>query len=180
MNFQQNMINTLILCGLPKSGKTTIGKMVAKKLRWNFIDTDRLIEKDYADKTGRLYSCRQIFEHEGESLFRSLEQSQILSLNSTNSVISLGGGSLDNPKNTDAIKSIGSLIYLKAAPQVLWRRLQKSGIPAYLDPQHPENAFHALAEKRIPLYEAAAQIIIDTSDLTHENVVSEILRYRKP
>lgn len=164
-----------ILCGLPMSGKTTIGKLLASRLGCNFIDTDRLIENAYAEKTGKRYSCRQIFLEDGEGKFRELERQQIASLNGIRGhVIAVGGGTLMNPENRVVLQSIGNLIYLKTAEDVLWERMQRRGIPAYLDPLNPEKSFRALAEKRTPIFEQAAHLTIDTTNLSLEEVINII------
>lgn len=172
----------IILCGLPMSGKSTIGKLVAEKLHWNFIDTDRLIENAYLLKTEKKSTCRQIFLEEGEMLFRDLEKQQIASLKgSKGNIISLGGGSLGDPENRDVLKLIGKLVFLKTPLNMLWERLQRRGIPAYLidkDINDPEKVFYQLAQKRIPIYEKAADFIIDTAPLNEQEVVAAILELR--
>lgn len=70
----------IILCGLPKSGKTTIGKHFAENMKWDFIDTDILIEKAYARSTHKKHTCRQIYFEEGEAFFRNIESLIIGSL----------------------------------------------------------------------------------------------------
>jgi shikimate kinase len=162
------------------SGKTTIGKRLAKQLNWNFIDTDQLIEEAYLKKTGRLQSCPQIYIAEGGQRFRELEKEQIALLNcSSKSVIALGGGTLCDPDNLKVLQLAGDLIYLKTPTDIIWMKLQKDGIPSYLDRNNPEKDFYAVAEKRIPLYEQAADHIIETNHLNEEGIVAAILRHRK-
>lgn len=165
----------IILCGLPMSGKTTIGKMLAEKLDYEFIDTDRLIEKAYAVKSGKSLTCREIFITAGEGIFRELEKQQIASLKANlNCVIAIGGGSLNNAENAQILRAIGRLIYLKAPVDVLWRRIQLRGIPAYLDPSDPEKAYHELAAKRMPLYEKAAHTTLDISKLNQQEIIQRL------
>ena len=170
---------SLILCGLPMSGKSTIGKLVSLKLDWAFIDTDRLIEHAYRENKGRKCSCRQILLEEGEENFRELENRQISSLKKNNqAVISIGGGTLNNWENTIQLQNIGYLIYLKSPIDVLWKRIIEKGIPAYLDPNEPEKSFYIIAEKRMPLYEKAANLIIETRNL-NENEIAELILTRE-
>lgn len=169
----------IILCGLPMSGKTTIGKMLAERLKWVFIDTDRYIEKAYFLKTGKDSSCRQIYLEEGEKAFRELEKEQIAALQAMHGqIIALGGGSFGDPENIKAIESLGYIVYLKTALPVLWKRVKWKGVPAYLDVQDPEKAFYTLAEKRMLLYEKAANAIIETGQLTKKEIVEAILTHR--
>lgn len=165
----------IILCGLPACGKTTIGQLLAGKLAWNFIDTDSLIENAYAANTGTAKTCSQIFLQEGELSFRILERHQIMSLQGvTQTIIAVGGGSLILPENVKTLTLIGCLIYLKASLAAVWERMSNRGIPAYLDPSNPEKAFYESAEKRIPLYEKAAKVIIDTTNLNKQEIAAEI------
>jgi len=169
----------IILCGLPMSGKTTIGKLLADKLKWHFADTDRLIENGYAAKTGKELSCRQIFVEEGDLFFRQLEKQQIASLKGlSGNIIAVGGGSLCNEENIRMLQLAGDLVYLKAPVKKLWERIQWRGVPAYLDPRDPEKAFLELAEKRMPLYEAAAKHIVETDGLSEEGVVATICLWK--
>lgn len=66
----------IIICGMPASGKTTIGKKAAEKIAWDFIDTDQLIESVYASQTGRACSCNQIYMKEGEVFFATLKSNR--------------------------------------------------------------------------------------------------------
>lgn len=168
----------LILCGLSKCGKTTIGKMLAEKLQKDFIDNDRLIEKAYWEKTRKKYSCREIALHDGESAFRTFEREQIVSLQGiSNAIIALGGGSLDHLESCQIAKSIGFLIYLKTPPHVIWSRTNKEKPPSYLDQNNLESSFYQLVAKRIPIYEAAANLIIETTNLNEDQVVETILNH---
>lgn len=171
---------TLILCGLPKSGKSTIGKMVAKKLNWTFIDTDRLIEKAYAVKMKRNYTCRQIYIEEGETFFRELEKAQIVSLNAArNSIISVGGGSLADRENTQNLQLIGKLVYLNVPIDLIWNRIKRCQQPAYLNEENSEPAFYSLAKRRIPQYEEAAHYIIETGSLNKSALVDAVITIKE-
>ncbi len=166
----------LILCGLPTSGKTTVGKKLAQQLNWDFTDTDRLIENAYALQTGKVCTCCQICLQEGEPFFRRLEDQQIASLQGLDqNIIAVGGGSLCNWDNTKTLQLLGSFIYLKADPRTLWKRIQSREMLSYLDPHSPEKSFYEIAERRIPLYEKIAHAIIDTSDLDEQRVASKII-----
>ena len=162
------------------SGKTTIGKLLKEKLSWEFIDTDLLIEKAYFTKVGEEKSCRQIFLEEGEFFFRELEKEQVASLKEVKkSIISIGGGTLNDLANTSQLQMIGDLFYLKAEVELLWKRIECFGIPAYLDLRDPKKAFYEMAEKRMPLYEEASFSVIETTHLSQLEVVDAILESRK-
>lgn len=166
----------LIFCGLPKSGKTAIGKMVADKLHYPFIDTDRWIEEAYLQETGLSRSCRDIFRFEGEAAFRQREKEQISRLQPLEDhVIAIGGGSLSLPENREVLRSIGYLIYLQTSVDLLWERVSRNGIPAYLDANDPKKSFFALCEKRIPLYKQTAHDIIDTDGFSFHDIAERII-----
>ena len=165
-------MNNIILCGLQKSGKTTIGKLLAMKLQRAFIDTDLLVEQAYAEKTGSWLSCREIYMKEGQAAFRALEKQQIVLLKSVNqSVISLGGGSLCDPDSVSLLQSVGPLVYLKTPSHVIWNRIQPVDFPAFLDSVNPEKSFKYMLEQRLPLYEASATHVIDTSNHAVDDLV---------
>lgn len=167
----------IILCGLPQSGKTTLGQILADKLKWSFIDTDKLIEKAYTDQTGVISSCRAIFSQEGELFFRTLEKEIITSLKEmTHTVIAIGGGSLNDSNNMQVLQSIGKLVYLKTPVEVIWERLQNKEIPSYLNVKDPKASFYTLAKKRIPLYEKAAELHIDTDLFNKDMTAITILK----
>lgn len=170
------------------SGKTTVGAHLAKRLNWNFIDTDRLIEKDYALKFQKKYTCRQIFSIDGEEKFRQLEKQTIATLKeTTKTVIALGGGTLNDSENRKVLQSMGHLIYLKAPLFILWNRIKSPQLPAYLDREDPEKAFYEMAKKRLPIYEEIAEFIIEVDSelnmvmskiwqVIHSEIFSKLLR----
>jgi shikimate kinase len=133
----------VILCGLPKSGKTTVGEALAKRLEMRFIDTDRCIELT----CGKQRSCREIFIEEGEAYFRRVERERISNLaGTTGAVISLGGGALGCEEIERFVRSLGIVIYLNASLQEVWMRLMQNGIPAYVYPNNSKNREFANAE----------------------------------
>ena len=157
----------IILCGMPKSGKTTVGKRLAHVLGWNFIDTDQMLVETFG------LSCRELFLQHGESYFRKMEGQQIASLKGLKQhVISLGGGALLDPENVNHLQSFGHLVYLKVPLETLWKRNCENGIPAFIS---SENAFKELEKKRLPVYERYATTHIDAHQFTVDEVVKAIL-----
>jgi shikimate kinase len=161
----------VIFCGLPKCGKTTLGKKAAKKLNWEFIDTDRLIENAYPS---RGWTCREIHQHEGAAVFRRLEKEQIASLEKVDrTVIALGGGSLDNQESAILLRKLGTLIYLKEPPERIWNRI-KDKPPAYLDPLDLEKDFYKIASLRMVVYEKTAHFTIDKERKRWDTILLEL------
>lgn len=144
----------IVLCGLPFSGKTTLGKKIAEKLAFDFIDVDDLIE------TASKKRCRALFKEEGETVFRQIEKEQIFSLiGKQSTVISTGGGAVSDLENRTFLKNLGLVIYLKRDPEMLLERMTE--LPSYLE---SKEAFYKLAEKRAPFYESAADVITETEE----------------
>ena len=156
-----------ILCGLPKSGKTTVGRLLAERLSWDFVDTDQLIEETY--KT----SCRELYQNKGELAFRALERKTISSLVGLNrTVISTGGGSLMDCENRAVLIRLGTCVLLKVSG---FLKERFDPIPPYLDRHNPEKSFLELAVKRKPFYEEVANRTILVGNLTPEDIVQGIL-----
>jgi shikimate kinase len=165
-------MNNLIICGLPGSGKTTVGKLVSYSLKRIFIDTDDLIQQN--DRYSR--SPRQITIEEGEENFRKMECLTVENLqNVRDSVISTGGGTLLNSHNLAILKSLGTIIYLQANPELLLERILKNGMPTYLNPNNVLVSFQNLAHKRQSVYEQACHYTIQIDGLPPEGVMDRIL-----
>lgn len=104
------------------SGKSTIGKKLAKKIGCAFIDTDDELENQYQKE------IREIFAHEGEKWFREREEEKINEISNRKefAVISLGGGALMSEKTLENIKSRGVLIYIQSSPENIYNRIKHS------------------------------------------------------
>lgn len=110
--------NNVVLIGMMGSGKSTIGKLLADELMFNFIDTDTLIEA----REGRIVA--EIFAHDGEKRFREIE-TDVLSeaLDKENCVIACGGGAASEPNNLEIFKNAKNVFFLDANPQILYDRI---------------------------------------------------------
>lgn len=109
----------IFLIGFMTAGKSTIGKILANTIGWNFIDLDQEIE--LSEKK----SVIKIFKENGEAYFRHLESKALNKfINERNLVISLGGGTIENPENLELILNNGIVIYLEISPQEAFRRLK--------------------------------------------------------
>jgi shikimate kinase len=114
------MSKHIFLTGFMGSGKTTIGKKIARQINWPFYDCDQEIEK----QTHR--RIPEIFKQEGEQQFRTYEQHVIAELagREQSAVIALGGGALMEDRNLETVKRHGRLIYLKTHPDQIWQRVR--------------------------------------------------------
>jgi len=159
-----------ILIGPPGSGKSTIGKALAKKLGIGFIDTDTMVER----KSGRKIS--DIFVEDGEEVFRDLEfEALTFALQERNSVLSLGGGAPIPTRSQAALTAADyRIIFLDvslsvAAPRVGFNRDR----PLLLG--NPRAQWQSLYDARRPIYEKLATEIIKVDSLSIEDIVHAIV-----
>lgn len=135
-------MNTLLF-GFKGSGKTYLGRLLAKEKGLPFIDTDDRLCALY----GGGFSIREIYQHLGEAAFRALEKRVIFSLAGvTHSIIALGGGAVLDPESVSFLKTLGSLIFVDASLELILSR----GV------QIPGQDIRRLYAERRPLYEAIA------------------------
>ena len=159
----------LILIGMMGSGKSTIGSLISKKLNTKFIDIDNVLENDSKMKIS------EIFEKKGENFFRNLEEKITLkSLNSTNSVISLGGGGFINEKIRKEVLKNNFSFWLNCDTQTLLNRIKNSKKrPIAFNLSDSE--LTELIAKRIKIY-SEAQFKINCHKLTKTEIVKKILK----
>lgn len=163
----------LILVGFQSCGKTTVGKLIAEKIDYPFIDTDRLIEQYHPS-----FTCGQIFRLYGEAYFRHLESRVIQQLRATQeSVIAMGGGAILTEANRLFFQKQGRCLYLKTAPAILKARLwSRPTLPAYLHSHDPSLSFSQIYDERALLYEQVAHDVVDMDHLTPDQAVSIIIK----
>ncbi len=165
----QNYKN-IFLVGFMGAGKSTVGTILAKKLGYSYCDADKFIES----RAGT--TITQIFADHGEQRFRDLESESIEYLSTQQGqVIATGGGVIQRDRNWEAMKSGGITIYLRAPIEVIWERIKDSKDRPLLQVDNPLETASDLLNKRTPLYEKA-DLIVDTSDLTLEEVADEIIK----
>lgn len=145
------------LVGLPGSGKSTIGRQLARRLGRPFIDTDQVIEQ----RVG--LSIREFFEREGEASFRDLEQSVIDELTlGEPCVLSTGGGAVLRPANREHLKQRTQAVYLHSAPEEVFRRLRHDRNRPLLQVPDPLARLRELYTLRDPLYRESARFVVET------------------
>jgi len=164
----------IILIGYRGSGKTTVGRALARRLACAFVDTDEAVEK----QAGR--SVSQIFDAEGESAFRAREAAALQqALGGTAMVVSVGGGAVKSERNRELMKAAGDCVWLRAAPHELLRRLQaderSAALRPALTPASPSVELAQVLAERTPLYEALAQFAVETDGRGIDTIVEEIL-----
>lgn len=151
------MTGNIFLVGLMGAGKTTVGKLLAKRLDKTFIDSDHEIEK----RTG--VNIPLIFELEGEAGFRARESAVIEDLTQQqNIVLATGGGAVLNPQNRSCLRRNGTVIYLRAKAEDLWQRTRHDKNRPLLQTADPQAKLKELFAQRDPLYREVADIIVDS------------------
>ncbi len=159
----------IILTGFMGTGKTSIGRLMAERLRREFIDMDAVIE----ERTGR--SIPQIFQEQGEEAFRALERELCRELAARSGlVIATGGGALVNAENRAALGATGDIICLRADPDVIMARVGASTNRPKLDGTDRRARIEALLDERAAAYDAIP-LQLDTSQLSLAEAVERAL-----
>ena len=158
------------LIGLPGSGKSTVGRQLARRLQLPFVDSDQAIE-------ARL-GCpiREFFERDGEARFRDIEAEVIDGLSQQGAgVLSTGGGAVLRPENCERLRSRGRVIYLKSHPEELIRRLRHDTNRPLLQVADPMAKLRELFSVRDPLYRQTAHFVIETGRPSVATLVNMIV-----
>ena len=153
------------------SGKSSIGKILANKLDYNFIDIDKMIEF----KTKK--TIKKIFEQDGEQYFRDLEEKITLNiLNNKETIVSLGGGAIINNAIRNSIKKSSYNIYLKVDVDILVKRLRNSKNRPLIYKKNLKQELMNLEKKREKYYKNADLIVKNEKNIieTTQNIIKKI------
>lgn len=166
----QPELTTIALVGMPGSGKSTVGRQLARHLGWRFVDSDQVIEQQIG------CPIRQYFEQHGEAAFRDLEQRTIESLSRERGIVlATGGGSVLREANRRALAGHCVVIYLRSTPEELFRRLRHDTQRPLLQVADPLKRLRELFRERDPLYRDAAGYVIETGRPSVPTLVNMIL-----
>lgn len=169
-------MKNICLIGYMGSGKTTVGRLLAKELGFDFADTDEMI----VSREGR--RIPEIFEKDGEPYFRMLENvliKDLLEKKLSDTVFSTGGGLPVREENRPLLKELGRVIYLKADAHTLYERVKEDKGRPLLDTDDKLKRIKEMLDIRGPIYEEAADLVIDTSEMDIDDVVKEIVNISK-
>jgi shikimate kinase len=163
----------IALIGFMGAGKTSIGKLVAENLRFDFVDTDELIQSS----TG--HTITDIFAKEGEAAFRELERATIEQLSHrTRTVISTGGGLPTFGDNLEKLKTFALTVCLWASPEKIWERVRHQSHRPLLHDLDPQKKIRELLTVREPFYKRA-DVLVNTGLRSPREVAQQIeLQYK--
>ncbi|MEP6671156.1 MAG: shikimate kinase [Chthoniobacter sp.] len=164
------MRNNIVFIGFMGSGKTSIGRLVAHRLGFQFIDTDAVV----VERAGM--QVAEIFARHGEPWFREQETAVLRSLGNLNrAVFSTGGGIVLRPENRELLRELGLVVWLTASEEVIFERVSRNKKRPLLQTDDPRATVHELLEQRRPLYEGAAQFTLDSSTLAHDDAANVVI-----
>lgn len=161
----------IILIGFMGSGKTSAGKVLAKRLSYGFCDTDVMLERKAGD------TINHIFAVHGEEYFRNMETDLLKEMCYIvdHSVISTGGGLPLREQNVKLLREMGYVVFLKTSKEATLKRLQGDRTRPLLQGGELEQKVDRLLDIRTPIYDKAAHKIIVTDDSTVEDVADKIM-----
>lgn len=151
------------------TGKTSVGRLVAEQLNYEFLDTDEQIQ----GRTGR--TIADIFNQHGEGAFREMERQVVLELAARKHiVISTGGGLPTNPQNLESLKSHALVICLWSAPERIWERVHHQHHRPLLHDPDPQKKIRELLAAREPFYKQA-DVLINTDTRNLREVTQQVM-----
>ena len=157
--------SNIVLIGMPNSGKSTVGKQLAKILDMNFVDTDQLIFEQERKP------LKEIVESDGLEKFLSIQEEVVKRLKVENSVIATGGSVIYSSVSMEHLRSAGIVVFLDTDYEKVMSRLSSGRRFARRENQSLLDVYN----ERLPLYRKYADIIVECSDMTAERIASEII-----
>ena len=160
---------TITLIGMPASGKSTLGRALARQLNKQFIDTDQRIESTY-HKT-----LEQLIDEHGVARFLQIESDAVCSIDDENAVISTGGSAVYSARAMEHVAKLGPLVYLEVSCAELEKRLgnlQERGVVAR---DGSVVSLPQLYSERVPLYRRYANLTVNVDDTTVQTALRKLL-----
>lgn len=162
-------MNNIILIGMPGCGKSTVGVVLAKTVGKNFVDTDLLIQ----EHEGEL--LQNIIDTKGNGYFKELEEKVLSGVQMSNSVIATGGSAVYYENAMAHLRTTGTVVYLQLPLSVIVERLDNISTRGIT--MAPGETIADIYERRIPLYEKEADLVISSENLTVEQTIEKILSH---
>ncbi len=161
-------MNNIVLIGMPASGKSTAGVILAKTIGYGFLDIDILIQEE----TGR--TLQEIIDSDGIEGFIQIEEQTVLSVDVKKTVIATGGSVVYGERAMAYLQTIGSIVYLKSSCENIEKRLDNIMTRGVV--MKPGRTIRDVYAERVPLYEKYAGVIVDADTDVIERKVEEIIR----
>lgn len=164
-------MENIILIGYMGSGKTTVGQNLARLLEYVFVDTDELIVEQ------QHRSINEIFAAEGEQVFRGMETAllkQLIANKREHLIISTGGGMPVKEENRPLLSALGTVVYLKAAPQTIYDRIKGDTTRPLLQCENPMERIRAMLDEREPAYESTAAVVVEVDGMNQSEAAKKI------
>jgi shikimate kinase len=160
---------------MPGSGKSTLGRVLARNLGKTFVDADHELERRLG------VSISTIFEIEGEDAFRAREEETLVRLvQRVDIVLATGGGVVLRPVNRERLQSGGTVVYLHATPETTWERTRHSKNRPLLQTADPLERARALYAQRDQLYREAADLVVEADHQKSAQVLSFLRDHLQP
>lgn len=164
----------IFLIGYRCTGKTSVGRNVARKIGWTFVDADELLMKNSGE------TVADIVSRGGWSLFRKLEKDTLKAIcRNRKQVVATGGGVVTDDENIDLMKQNGAIVWLRATPKTIRERMIQDSHTGELRPSLTDRELMIEIEEtlkeRTPLYRIAMIVDVETEDKTIPEISSEIL-----
>lgn len=160
----------LTLVGMPGSGKSTVGRQLARRLGLPFRDSDHEVEARIG------CTIREFFEREGEAAFRDIEEEVIRELaQGGGCVLATGGGAVLRAANREQLRRAGPVVYLRATPDELYRRLRHDSQRPLLQVADPLQRLRQMHDERDPLYREASHYVVETGRPTVSTLVNMVV-----
>jgi shikimate kinase len=164
--------DAIVLIGFMGAGKSSVGRTLARMTGLARLDTDEMVAARFG------LSVSEIFEIHGEEAFREAETEALRELTGKRgAIVTTGGGILMRPENANLARELGTVVHLEADEETLFRRINRRTTRPLLRTENPRTTLTELLRVRLPLYRAVADIQVDTSLLTHDEVAKKILNH---
>jgi shikimate kinase len=164
-------LRNIVLCGFMGTGKSSVGRLVAEQLHFDFLDTDVVIEARAGKKIA------EIFAEQGEAAFRQLESKIVHELEQRKrTVISTGGGLVVNPDNMASLQTHALVVCLWASPETIWSRVKNQSHRPLLQDPDPLEKIRALLAERSPAYHQA-NVSLTTELRSTRDVAQQVMHH---
>jgi len=163
---------SIVLIGMMGAGKSSVGRCLQRRAGLTRFDTDKIVSSKFG------LSISEIFSMHGESRFREVETQVLVELapKAFGAIVVTGGGIVLREENVGLLKQLGTIVWLDADEETLFERASRRSNRPLLQTEDPRTTFSEISRARAPLYAKVADIRIDTSALTHDEVADVILR----